>query len=53
MDLFLRAQAALALRRDGEDRASRGSGTEYFILRGLATCGICGSLVRGVPVHET
>jgi DNA invertase Pin-like site-specific DNA recombinase len=53
MELFLRAQAALASRRAGGDRPSRGSGTEYFLMRGLATCGLCGSLVRGVPVHET
>jgi DNA invertase Pin-like site-specific DNA recombinase len=53
MELFLRAQAALATRRSGGDRPSRGSGTEYFVMRGLATCGLCGSMVRGVPVHET
>ena len=53
MDLFLRVQAALVARRAGGDRPSRGSGTEYFLMRGLATCGICGSIVRGVPVHET
>lgn len=53
MDLFLRVQAALAARRGGGDRPSRGSGTEYFLMRGLATCGVCGSLVRGVPIHET
>ncbi len=52
-DVWLRAQAALASRRAGGDRPSRGSGTEYFLMRALATCGVCGSLVRGVPVHET
>jgi len=53
MDIWSRAQAALSSRRAGGDRPSRGSGTEYFLLRGLATCGVCGSVVRGVPVHET
>ncbi len=52
-DVWLRVQAALASRRAGGDRPSRGSGTEYFLMRALATCGVCGSLVRGVPVHES
>jgi DNA invertase Pin-like site-specific DNA recombinase len=52
-DVWLRAQAALASRRACGDRPSRGSGTDYFLMRALASCGVCGSLVRGVPVHES
>ncbi len=53
MDIWVRAQAALASRRAGGDRPSKGSGTDDFVMRGLATCSVCGSMVRGVPVHET
>jgi DNA invertase Pin-like site-specific DNA recombinase len=53
MDIWSRVQAALSSRRAGGDRPSRGSGTEYFLMRSLATCGVCGTVVRGVPVHET
>jgi DNA invertase Pin-like site-specific DNA recombinase len=53
MDIWSRAQAALASRRTGGDRPRAGSGTESFLLRGLATCGLCGTIVCGVPKYET
>jgi hypothetical protein len=53
MDIWSRAQAALSSRRAGGDRPSRGSGTEYFLMRSLATCGGRGTVVRGVPIHES
>jgi DNA invertase Pin-like site-specific DNA recombinase len=46
MDVWQRAQAALASRRLGGDRPHAGSGTEVFVLRSLAVCGICGAVAR-------
>ena len=52
MDIWSRAQAALASRRIGGDRPKAGSGTESFLMRSLATCGVCGSIVCGVPIYK-
>lgn len=52
MDLWNRAQAALTSRRAGGDRPGAASGTETFLVRALATCGVCGTVVRGVPMVQ-
>lgn len=52
MEVFNQAQAALTSRRSGGDRPHGESGTAPFILRGIAACGVCGSMVRGVPRNQ-
>jgi DNA invertase Pin-like site-specific DNA recombinase len=52
-ELWSRAQAALASRRSGGDRPRADSGTKSFLLRSLASCGLCGHVVTSIPEDAT
>jgi DNA invertase Pin-like site-specific DNA recombinase len=51
MDTWVRVQEALTSRRTGGDRPHERSATADFLMRGLATCGVCGARIRGVSMH--
>jgi hypothetical protein len=50
MAVFSRTQAASNERRTPGNKPRAESGTASFLLRGLAPCGVCGTVIRGVPV---
>lgn len=51
MEMWNRVQAALTGRRSRGARPYTDSGTAGFLLRGIATCGICGTIGRGIPTN--